>query len=591
MVILLFFAFLAGLVTILAPCIWPLLPIVLSTSLGGGKRKSLGITLGIVLSFAVYNLSISYLVRLFGLNPEILRYLAIIVLLALGIMMVVPYLSRLFEGIVSRLAGRVGSGGNTRHGFWGGLVTGLSLGVIWTPCAGPILTAIATLSATASVNFGIILVTTFYLIGVAIPLFAFSYGGQKIVSETRFLSRYTGRVQQVFGVILLLTSLAIATNYDKLIQAKLLDALPSYASFLTSFENNDTIKKEIAAIKNPKNSSNDGLLNLTSSTDETGLFNVTPQPAPDFAGVTNWLNLPGGSPEKSLSIADLKGKVVLVDFWTYTCINCIRTLPFVTSWYDKYKDKGFVVVGVHTPEFEFEKNTENVLAAIKRFNIHYPVAQDNDYGTWNAYSNQYWPAEYLIDARGQVRRVHFGEGEYDKMEKAIQTLLKDAGQANVSSSTVEMTDQTPRMRLSPETYLGAKRMQYYFPNGSLSLSSMKEFTLNTNPPENTFSLGGNWMVSDEYSGTGSNASLVYHFFSEKVFLVMKPANSGNATVKVFLDGKPVNASNSGLDVKDGVATVDSDRLYNIIDLRGAAGEHILKLEFSPGVQAFAFTFG
>lgn len=256
MTLLLFFAFLAGLVTILAPCIWPLLPIVLSTSIGGGRAKSLGITLGIVLSFGAYNLSISYLVRLFGFNPEILRWLAIVILIVLGLMMIVPALTRIFEGLVSRLAGRVGQGNVQRNalpagrqGFTGGLVTGLSLGVVWTPCAGPILTAIATLSATAKVSFDIILVTIAYLIGVGIPLFAFSYGGQRLVANTRFLSPYTGWIQRIFGVILLLTALAIATNYDKVLQAKILDALPSYSNFLTSFEKNDRVKEELRKLK------------------------------------------------------------------------------------------------------------------------------------------------------------------------------------------------------------------------------------------------------------------------------------------------------------------------------------------------------
>jgi cytochrome c biogenesis protein CcdA/thiol-disulfide isomerase/thioredoxin len=569
-----------------------LLPIVLSTSLGGGKAKSLGITLGIVISFAVYNLSISYLVRLFGFDPNILRYLAIAILFILGLMMVVPVLSRFFEGMVSRLAGSMGTGNAKRNGFGGGLVTGLSLGIVWTPCAGPILTAIATLSATATVNFGIILVTAAYLIGVAIPLFAFSYGGQKFVGETRFLSKYTGRVQQVFGVILLLTTFAIATNYDKVIQAKLLDYFPSYSNFLTSFETNDKVQTELQNLKTSSgNGQKDDSLQLIQDTTQSELFNVTPVAAPDFVGITKWLN-----PEEQVSISDLKGKVVLVDFWTYTCINCIRTLPFVTSWYDKYKDKGFVVIGVHTPEFEFEKNTENVLDAIKRFSIHYPVAQDNDYATWNMYDNHYWPAEYLIDATGKVRRAHFGEGEYDTTEKAIQVLLKEAGEKNISSSTVSMPDQTPKSNLSPETYLGSSRMEFYYPTTSLPVSPMQKFTLAANPPDDRFSFGGNWMIGSEYTTAGDDAALAYNFSASKVFLVMRPPNENESgKVTVLLDGKKVSANLAGADVKDGVVTVDKDRLYDLIDFSSSKdlseNRHTLTLEFSNGVQVFAFTFG
>lgn len=592
MTLLLFFAFIAGLVTILAPCIWPLLPIVLSTSIGGGRAKSLGITLGIIISFAIYNLSISYLVRLFGFDPNALRYLAIVILLFLGLMMIIPPLTRIFEGLVSRVAGRIGQGNTQRQGFGGGFITGLSLGVIWTPCAGPILTAIATLSATAQVSFDIVLITIAYLIGVGIPLFAFSYGGQKLVANTRFLSPYTGWIQRIFGIILLLTALAIATNYDKTLQAKLLDYFPSYSNFLTSFEKNDTVKEELQKLKDQKQSIDVNRLNLLGG--DEGLFNVTNNPvAPEFAGITQWLNLPAGRqvPDKPLTMTELRGKVVLVDFWTYTCINCIRTLPFVTSWYDKYKDQGFVVVGVHTPEFEFEKDTANVEDAINRFKIHYPVAQDNDFATWNAYSNQYWPAEYLIDAKGIIRRAHFGEGEYDKTEKAIQLLLKEAGKT-VKDDMVKMPDQTPTSRLSPETYIGSRRMEFYFPSGTIP-DGEKTFTLDTNPKSNSFSLGGTWTIEPEYSMTGNNATLVYNFSAQKVFLVMRqPAGSKTAQVRVYLDGKVIDRKLAGADVVNGVVTVDSDRLYELVNLKGGAENHILRLEFlTPGTEVYAFTFG
>ncbi len=258
-----------------------------------------------------------------------------------------------------------------------------------------------------------VLVTLAYVSGVGLPLFLFAYGGQKVVGKTRFLSAYTGRVQQAFGVLILLTAVSIYTNYDKVIQLKLLEAFPSYSSALTSFEKNDAIKQQLDVLKGRKPS------NVT--TDARGLFNEN-KPAPEFVGITKWLNT-----DKPLTLKDLKGKVVLVDFWTYTCINCIRTLPHVTSWYDKYKDQGFVVIGVHTPEFQFEKETKNVENAIKQYKINYPVPQDNDFATWNAYDNQFWPAEYLIDAKGTIRRTHFGEGKYDEMEMAIQTLLKESG--------------------------------------------------------------------------------------------------------------------------------------------------------------------
>ncbi len=238
---------------------------------------------------------------------------------------------------------------------------------------------------------------------------------------------------------MLLTALTIYTNYDQYLQLKILDKFPILNVANNAFGSNQDLQKQLNVLKGQKNM----------------------ETAPDFVGVTKWLNT-----DKPLSSKDLKGKVVLVDFWTYTCINCIRTLPHVTAWYDKYKDQGLVVVGVHTPEFEFEKETDNVLSAIKKYNIHYPVAQDNNYATWNNYSNQYWPAEYLIDVNGQVRRTHFGEGEYEQTEQAIQELLKEAGK-KVSASLVNMPDQTPNSQLSPETYVGSKRMQFYYSKGNL----------------------------------------------------------------------------------------------------------------------------
>jgi len=422
---------------------------------------------------------------------------------------------------------------------------------------------IATLAATRTVNFEIVLVTVVYVIGLGIPLFIFATLGSHLFTKTRFLSKYTGRIQQIFGIIMILTAVAIYTNYDKVIQVKLLDLIPSYSNFLYKLESADSVKKQLDKLRDMKD---EVKKSMPTKSDLTSFGN-----APEFVGINNWLN------SKPLTLKDLKGKVVLIDFWTYTCINCIRTLPFVTGWYEKYKDKGFVVVGVHTPEFEFEKKTENVLQAIRQYKINYPVAQDNDYSTWNAYNNRYWPAKYLVDSKGVIRKIHFGEGKYDEMERAIQELLKEKG-VSVSEEMVQVADQTPKSRNSPETYLGSSRMQYYYPNGTLS-SEKKIFTLSKNVPANSFSLGGEWIINTENAVSGQNAVLEYNFFASKVFLVMKPSDLKTSEVKVFLDGKLV-----------GLVSVDSDKLYNLIQLKNAEN-HLLRLEFTEGVEAFAFTFG
>ena len=575
MLLLLSVAFLSGLITILAPCIWPLLPIVLSTSISGGKAKSLGITFGIVLTFGIFNIAISYLVKLFGFDPNFLRIGAVFVLVLLGILMVIPKLSQVFEGLISRLSGKFAQN-KPRYGFVGGLITGASLGIVWTPCAGPILAAISTLAATSRVNFGIILVSIFYLTGVAIPLFFFSYAGQKFIADTRLLNKYLGSIQQFFGIILLLAALAIATNFDKKIQTKILDLLPSYSNLLTNFENNPKVKKQISNLKGTQGSG------FSQSSQGSNLGNLGK--APEFAGITKWLN-----PEKPLTMESLRGKVVLVDFWTYTCINCIRTLPFVRGWYDKYKDQGFVVVGVHTPEFEFEKNTNNVAQAIKDYKIHYPVAQDNDYKTWNAFGNEYWPAKYLIDKEGNIRYSHFGEGKYEETEKNIQALLKEAGTFQ-GNGLVTSTDQTPKGTLTPETYLGLKR-QNRLASLQKPSSGKQIFTPVDNLPEDYFALGGTWDLEGEYAQSIKDSTLKLNFYASKVFLVITP-KSKNDLVKVYLDGRPVDEKTAGSDVTNGQVNLDTPRLYSLIDLKGRKDGHILKLEFqTEDTQIFAFTFG
>lgn len=588
MLILLFFAFISGLVTIFAPCIWPLLPIVLSASVvGGDHRRAMGVTLGILVSFGILTITISYLVSFLNFDPNILRIVAVVILVFLGLTLLIPPLARVVESLVSRFAGKAGAVANTNGGFLPGFITGLALGIVWTPCAGPILATIATLSATRAVGLEIILVSVVYLIGVGIPLFVFAYAGQRIVAGSRTLTRYTGSIQKVFGVIIILTALLIFTNYDKVFAARLLDVFPGYSQFVTDLESNDLVKEQLDKLRGggKKNDMEGKPFSPMGDKKINDLFNVD-YPAPELTGIANWLNTEG----KPLTLAELKGKVVLIDFWTYTCINCIRTLPHVTSWYDKYEKDGFVVIGVHTPEFEFEKNTANVENAIKQYNIHYPVAQDNNFSTWNSFKNQYWPAEYLIDAKGNVRRTHFGEGEYDEMEKAIQTLLKEKG-ASVDEKMSDMPDETPRGQRSPETYIGANRMQYYYPNGSVSPGNYPGLKVSKSIPVNSFTLGGDWDVAEEYSSSMKDSVLEYNFYADKVFLVMKPANANGGKVRILLDGKVVDSANAGIDVQNGFIPITSDRLYELINLHGKSGEHLLRIEFSPGVQVFAFTFG
>lgn len=576
MIILMLFAFFAGIVTILSPCILPVLPIVLSGSVYGDKKRPYGIIFGFILSFTFFTLFLTTIVRLTGIPANTLRIIAGLVLLIFGLSLLIPQFQTLIEKLFTKLSA-FGPKANPHAGFWGGFVIGLTIGIVWTPCVGPILASVITLAATSQVTTTTLLITLTYSLGTAIPMFLIMFGGRNLLKKTPWLTQNTPFIQKAFGILMILFSLLIFTNVDQQIEGYL--AATPYGADLTQLESNTLVTNQLNNLKNQATST---------PVDTNGLFN-TDTAAPDFVGITKWLNLPDGSLTPTLQ--NLKGKVVLVDFWTYTCINCIRTLPHVTSWYDKYKNQGFVVIGVHTPEFEFEKETNNVENAIKQYHIHYPVAQDNNYATWNNFNNQYWPAEYLIDAKGNVRRAHFGEGEYDQTEMAIQVLLKQAGN-NITQKLDAHPDTTPETKISPETYLGSNRMQYYYPSTTLG-NGTNTYTLSDNLPQNTFSLGGEWTISGEDATTGKNATLNFNFTANKVFLVLRPSTSDKTSqIKVFLDNKPLDQTSAGDDVINGILTVPTDRLYNLINLHGKTENHILRLEFqTPGIRAFAFTFG
>lgn len=424
MLVLLFFAFLSGVVTIFSPCIWPILPILLSAGVSGGDRKPLGIVTGLMVSFTLFTLALSYILKVIPIDPDTLRLVAVVIIGFLGMMLLVPRLGKYLEAFVSRLSSFNFTGRfvKTGQGFKKGFITGFALGLVWSPCAGPILATVATVAATQTLSFSVVLLTVSFVLGIGVPLFILTLLGQRILSRTKVLSPYTTRIQQFFGAIMLLAALALYTGYDQKLQLQFAEYCSENGMpFLGgSFEKNVLVTRALEKLRNPE-SPGAVLLPLQLSGDKKFSDLGDLGPAPEFVGIMNWLNI-----DRPLSLEkDLRGKVVLVDFFTYACINCIRTLPYVTSWYEKYKGEGLVVIGIHTPEFEYEKKTANVADALERHKITYPVAQDNDYATWKAYNNRYWPAFYLVDATGRIRYVHFGEGQYEETEKAIQGLLEE----------------------------------------------------------------------------------------------------------------------------------------------------------------------
>jgi thiol-disulfide isomerase/thioredoxin len=307
--------------------------------------------------------------------------------------------------------------------------------------------------------------------------------------------------------------------------------------------------------------------------------------APDFIDTQMWFNTPSGQP---LSLRALRGRVVLVDFWTYTCINCIRTLPYLEAWDAAYRRAGLTIVGVETPEFAFEREAANVASAISQFGIRYPVVQDNNMGTWDAYANEFWPADYLIDAHGDVRYVAFGEGDYDKTETAIRALLAEAG-ANVGARSHPRDVVVPSHETTPETYLGVARAQgwavgpkhgshVYRPLGSHALAL------------NEFAFSGTWTVDAQPATAGAGAGIDAEFQAKHVYLVLSSPGERPLPVRVLLDGRPISAADAGADVHDGVVTVRRQRLYTLVSLP-QLGRHRLTLRFAPGVSGYAFTFG
>lgn len=582
MTLLLLFAFLSGVVTIFAPCIWPLLPIILSAGAAGGERRPFGIVLGLMTSFTIFTLTLSYILKVIPLDPDTLRLFALVIIGVLGLTLVIPALGKILEGWVSRLSSVGGGMLGKGKGFHGGYVTGFALGLVWSPCAGPILATVATLAATQALTLSVVLVTIAFVLGVGIPLFILAVVGQHILTRTRILSRYTGRVQQVFGVVMILSALAIYTGYDQKLQTRFVEFCSSNGiTFLDRFQTNSVVTQALDDLRKQETSP-DTFQGVSPTKTESTLTDYGQ--APEFTGIMNWLNI-----DQAPTLASLRGKVVLVDFWTYSCINCIRTLPYVTSWYEKYKDQGLVVVGVHTPEFEFEKKTSNVADALVRHGITYPVAQDNDYATWQAYHNRYWPAHYLIDAKGHIREYHFGEGHYQETEEAIQALLREAGQI-VSSNTNVVTPEAPGTNVTPETYLGADRMERFVSPEPVT-GQEQAFSLPASVSQNAFAYGGRWIVTPERAVAGQDARLRLHFQGKKVFLVMAPEKPGTQPkVTVFLDNQPITSSVAGSDVQDGLVTVGEDRLYELVDLGENAGEHQLDLYGEIGLMVYAFTF-
>ena len=554
---------LGGLITSLSPCILPVLPIVLTAGMtsttedGHRARRPLLVVAGLVVSFSLATLFGSLVLSSLDLPQDTLRDAGIAVLLLVGLGLLVPKLGDLLERPFARLQRRAVRPGSQ------GLGLGLALGLVFVPCAGPVLAAIAVVGATHRVGIGAFVLTLAFAIGIALPLLAFALAGEQVSRRIGIFRRRMREVRLGGGVLMIAVALAIAFNLTDGLQR----LVPGYTSTLQNkIESNASAAKQLHKLTQ----STKGVPMMLTTCQEGASNLRNCGPAPDFAGISRWLNTPDGKP---LSLASLKGHVVLLDFWTYSCINCQRSLPHVEAWYQAYKAAGFEVVGVHTPEFAFEHVASNVVAAAHSLAVKYPIAIDNGYDTWNAYNNQYWPAEYLIDATGNVRHIVFGEGDYSSTEKLIRQLLTAAHPAMHLGKDTGIADATPTEPQSPESYVGYEQSQ----NAAQSLVQNQpvNYQLPSAIEPDTFALGGNWTDGAQQATAGTGARLAINYQGKAIYLVL----GGQGDVTVNVGGQTRTITVAGV-----------PRLYTL-NQTSKSERHVLTLTASPGIQAYDFTFG
>jgi cytochrome c biogenesis protein CcdA/thiol-disulfide isomerase/thioredoxin len=579
------FAFVAGAGTAISPCVLPVLPIVLSASATGGRRRPLGIATGLALSFTFATVALVYLIDALGLPGGLPRTVAIVVLIAVGVALMTPPLSARLEARLSALAARLGPRRNGGEGFGGGLVVGTSLGFVYAPCAGPILAGVITVSAAQSFTAGRLAVALAYGVGSAAVLYLLALGGRRIASR---LSRRSGAVQVAMGGVMVVVAFAMIANLDVRFESAIASDVPSFLVDPTQrLESSKSVQDQLASVRG-RIGTDSGSTASAGGARQADVGRRLPvlglAPDPGFADTQQWFNTPGDRP---LSLGQLRGHVVLVDFWTYSCINCLRTLPYLNAWYRKYHSKGLEIIGVHTPEFPFEHSASNVGAAISREAIRYPVVQDNDYATWTAYHNEYWPAEYLIDGQGRIRLADFGEGDYGAKERAIRSLLAEHRAGGLGGETRVRAPAPSRGIRTLETYLGANRAAG-FTNGPITVGT-RDFGNPAAPPPNALAYHGTWTIDGESATAARGAAIALHFKARRVFIVL--GSPGHARrVRVLLDGRPIPPREAGADVRSALLRVRAQRLYSVVDLPQVESR-TLTLRLEPGVEGYSFTFG
>ncbi len=601
MLLLMLFALIAGAGTAITPCVLPVLPALLSASALGGRRRPLGIVLGLAITFTIAIVALAQITKGIGLAAGATRTLAVVVLIAFGFVMLIPGLADRVQAPLSRLA-RFGPK-SRGSGFWSGMSVGGALGFVCAPCAGPILAAVISVSASGSTSARVVVVAIAYVAGLSVMLLLYAVGGRRLIDVVKRRAR--GRtVERALGLVLLATGLIMATNLDVRFEDALAKATSNGSgsgllAFLVdptrSLENSNAVQNRLRSLRPESRFAirqADATLAATAATSVgVAIPGVqTPSlpdlgPAPEFTDTQDWFNTPGARP---LTLAGMRGHVVLIDFWTYTCINCIRTLPFVKGLYATYHRYGLDIVGIEAPEFTFEQEASNVAQAIQSDGIHYPVVQDNKLATWNAYQNEYWPAEYLIDATGEVRHTQFGEGDYKQDEAAVRDLLYEAGARHLPSPMTARAIMPSSQLGTPETYLNPARDQGFampLKPGVHTYTGLAGLNLNE------FALQGTWNITSESATpVSAGASIEAGVQAQHVYLVMTSQGNVPRQVRVLLAGKPIPAADGGSDVHGGTVTVQGQRLYSLVSFP-ADEQAALTVVLPPGVSAYDFTFG
>jgi cytochrome c biogenesis protein CcdA/thiol-disulfide isomerase/thioredoxin len=550
MLILVPIAFAAGVITAFTPCILPVLPIVLAGGAGAGTRRPYAIAAGLITTFTAFLLAGAWLWGLIGISAKHQIRIGAALLLALALTLIVPKVGELVERpflfVTRRRAGDLG----------GGFLLGASLGLVFIPCGGPVLAALTANAATDRVGGWIVAIAIAYAAGAAVPLLAIARGSRGLAARFR---QHAQAVRIAGGVLMAAAAVVIYQGWAENLQTK----VPGYAQWVQdAIEGNSAAKARLDRLGGKSKAV---FASRGQSVGEVALKDYGA--APDVHDISAWIN------SRPLSLRGLRGKVVLVDFWTYSCINCLRTLPYLKAWDARYRSKGLVILGVHTPEFAFEHDLANVRAAVKRLGVRYPVALDNGYGTWKAYSNNYWPADYLVDQAGRVRDVHFGEGDYAKTERNIRLLL-EAGKAGRLPQAGRDTDRTPMEIRTPESYLGYLRIGNY--TGSpLRTDRPAAYRFPASLTQDSYAYAGTWKVEGERIVAEDDARLRLNFTARTVHLVL----TGQGFVTVELNGKPQRT-----------VRIDGDRLYTLVTQKRST-DGLLELRFTRGLAAYAFTFG